>query len=82
MKTGAVLGVVDHRAAPGSPPESGESLHRIDPQLVIDQLQAAGFELTGESDLLANPEDDLQRNVFDPAIRGRTDKFVLRFVKP
>ncbi len=82
MKVGAVLGVVDHRAAPGSPPETGESLHRIDPQLVIDQLQATGFRLTGESDLLSNPEDDLQRNVFDPAIRGRTDKFVLRFVKP
>ena len=31
---------------------------------------------------LANPDDDRTINVFDEAIRGRTDQFVYRFRKP
>ena len=82
IKPGGTLGVVDHRAAPGSPPETGNSLHRIDPAIVIAELEAAGFVLDGQSDVLANPGDDHSMNVFDPSIRGTTDRFVLRFRKP
>ena len=82
IKPGGMLGIVDHRAAPGSPAETGNSLHRIDPAVVIAELEAAGFVLDGQSDVLANPEDDHTLNVFDPAIRGKTDRFVLRFRKP
>jgi predicted methyltransferase len=32
--------------------------------------------------MLANPDDDHTVNVFDPAIRGKTDRFVMKFVKP
>jgi predicted methyltransferase len=38
--------------------------------------------LDGESPLLANPQDDHGRSVFDPAIRGKTDRFLFRFRKP
>jgi predicted methyltransferase len=31
---------------------------------------------------LANPADPHSAKVFDPAIRGHTDQFVLRFRKP
>ena len=37
---------------------------------------------TSYDDMLRNPEDDKSKNVFDPSIRGRTDRFVYRFRKP
>ena len=56
-------------------------LHRIDEALVKREVEAAGFVLAAESQALRNPADDRKKNVFDPAIRGRTDQFMLRFVK-
>ncbi|RYG02001.1 MAG: methyltransferase, partial [Caulobacteraceae bacterium] len=50
--------------------------------LVVQEVQRAGFKLAGKSDLLRNPADDRTLNVFRPAIRGHTDQFMLRFVKP
>jgi len=82
LRPGGILGIVDHSAAAGSPAETGSTLHRIDPAIVISELQAAGFVLEGESDVLRNPEDDLSKSVFDPEVRGKTDRYVLRFVKP
>jgi len=49
---------------------------------VVNELEAAGFEFAGESDVLHNPEDDLSKNVFDAEIRGKTHRFVMRFRKP
>ena len=40
------------------------------------RLRAHGLELVRSSELLRNPDDDHSRNVFDPAIKGRTDRFV------
>lgn len=59
-----------------------DTLHRIDPATVKQQVLAAGFEFVGESDVLRNPADDHTKNVFDPAIRGRTDQFAYKFRKP
>ncbi len=82
MKPGAVLGIVDHVAAPGSPPETGGTLHRIDPELIKRDMRAAGFVFDGQSDMLRNPKDDYARTVFDESVRDRTDKVVMRFRKP
>ncbi len=82
MKPGAVLGVVDHFAEAGSPRETGNSVHRIDPGIVISELEIAGFVLDGTSDVLRNMDDDYSKSVFDPKLRGKTDRFVLRFRKP
>jgi predicted methyltransferase len=57
------------------------ALHRIDPAVVRRDFVAAGFEPDGESDVLRNPADDHSRSVFDAAVAGRTDRFVLRFRK-
>ena len=43
--------------------------------------EANGFTLTDESDILANAEDDGSMNVFDPAIRRKTNRFLLKFTK-
>jgi len=82
LKPGGIFGVVDHHAQPGSGTRDVRSIHRIDRQVVVDEVVAAGFVLEAESDLLAHPEDMRTGNVFDDALRGRTDRFVLRFRKP
>lgn len=81
LKPGGALIVVDHYAAPGSPPETGNTTHRIDPAIVIAELDEAGFELTDRADFLRNEADDYSINVFDERVRGKTDRFVLRFEK-
>jgi predicted methyltransferase len=82
LKPGGTLGIVDHFAAPGSPHETGGTLHRIDAHIVVAELESTGFKLDGESDVLRNKDDDHSQGVFNPEIRGKTDRFVLRFKKP
>lgn len=82
LKPGGVYVVLDHAAAAGSGIAATETLHRIDPARVKSDVLAAGFKLESQSSILANPADDHTKNVFDPAIRGHTDQFLLKFRKP
>jgi predicted methyltransferase len=83
MKPGAVVGVVDHVANPSDDTRATvEKYHRIDPNIVKADFKRAGFELVGTSDMLRNPADDHSLLVFDPNIRGKTDRFVFKFRKP
>jgi predicted methyltransferase len=83
MKPGAVIGVIDHAASPNSDTRATvEKYHRIDPAVVKADFERAGFVLVGTSDLLRNPADDHSLLVFDPKIRGKTDRFILKFKKP
>lgn len=81
LRPGGALVVVDHSAKEGTT-DSADTQHRIERGRVVDALTAAGFRLEAESDLFARPGDPLTANVFDAAIRGRTDQFTLRFRKP
>ena len=82
MKPGAVVGVIDHVAGPGDTRELVQKYHRIDPAVVKADFKRAGFKLEAESNLLRNPADDHSLLVFDPNIRGKTDRFLLKFRKP
>jgi predicted methyltransferase len=82
LKPGGVFIILDHAAVPGSGLDATEKLHRIDEARVKTDLMAAGFVLDGESKVLANPADDHSLLVFNPAIRGKTDQFLLKFRKP
>ena len=88
LKPGGILGIVDHHAEPGSGERDAvdprDGLHRIDVEVVMAEVLAAGFELDAESDVLGHPEDTRDWNIFsnDAARRDQTDRFVLRFVKP
>ena len=83
MKPGAVIGIIDHAASPGGDTRvTVEKLHRIDPAVVRADFERAGFVLEGTSDMLRNMADERTLNVFDPKIRGKTDRFVLKFRKP
>jgi predicted methyltransferase len=83
MKPGATIAVIDHVANPGGDTRAVvEALHRIDPAVIRADFARAGFVLDGESDILRNPQDDHTKLVFDPAIRGHTDRVVYRFRRP
>lgn len=83
LKPGGVVVVQDHVAkAGGDPAADADKLHRIDPALVRRDFEKAGFTFDGASDVLAHPDDDHTKLVFDETIRGRTDQFVYRFRKP
>ena len=74
--------LVDHVAPAGSPADSGDTLHRIDPALLRKDFEAAGFVFEAQSDMLRNPQDDYAKPMFDPTVRGKTDRFVYRFRRP
>ena len=82
LKPGGLYVIVDHDAGAGSGLAAADTLHRIDIEAVKREVQAAGFVLEAQSDLLANPADARTANVFDSTIRGRTSQFMLRFRKP
>jgi predicted methyltransferase len=82
LKPGGTLVVVDHSAADGAGAAAADSLHRMDRQVALDALTAAGFTLEEESDLYAQADDPRTANVFDEGIRGRTHQFALRLRKP
>jgi predicted methyltransferase len=83
MKPGAIVGVIDHVANPGDDVRATvDKLHRIDPEVVKADFKRAGFELVGTSDILRNPADDHSLLVFNPEIRGKTDRLLFKFRKP
>lgn len=82
LKPGGAFIIIDHSAPEGSGLEATDTTHRIDPEAVRAQLEAAGFVLEARSDALANPEDPRDVGVFDESIRGHTDQFIYRFVRP
>ncbi|HLG86920.1 MAG TPA: methyltransferase [Alphaproteobacteria bacterium] len=82
LKPGGIYIVLDHAATAGSGFRDTSTLHRIDPEAVKAEVQAAGFKLVAESDVLRNSADPHTAKVFDPSIRGKTDQFILKFQKP
>lgn len=82
LRPGGTYFIIDHAAEDGSGMRDTEELHRIDAATVREQVEAAGFEFVGRSEVLRNPDDDRSLEVFDEAVRGHTDQFVMRFRKP
>jgi predicted methyltransferase len=76
VKPGGAFLIVDHAARPGSGSASAQELHRIDEQFAIADIEKHGFRLEKRWDGLRNPDDDRDAVVFDPKVRGRTDRFV------
>jgi predicted methyltransferase len=82
LKPGGIYLVVDHRAQKGAGTAVTETLHRMDEDLAKKEIEAAGFKLVGESDLLQNPSDDDSKRVFEEGEHDHTDQFILKFQKP
>lgn len=82
LKPGAKFLIVDHSAKADSGVADAKTLHRIDEQYAITYLQAQGLELVDTIDVLRNAEDDRSKSAFNPAIKGKTDRFVHVYQKP
>jgi predicted methyltransferase len=84
LKPGGELVVVDHSAKDGTGLSDVKTLHRIDEHAVIEEVERAGFHLAAEADFLRNPSDARDWNDSPKAAaerRGKSDRFVLKFVK-
>ncbi|KQQ56167.1 methyltransferase [Pseudomonas sp. Leaf127] len=98
LKSGGVLGVVDHRARDGADLQSIDKTGYLPTDYVIKLALEAGFKLQGSSEVNANPQDtkDYPAGVWTlpPAYKlgdqdraryaaiGESDRFTLKFVKP
>lgn len=81
LKPGGVFLAIDHDAVPGSGLGVGGTIHRGDEAAITRLATDAGLTLAASSDLLKNPDDDLTVMVFNPQVRGKTSRFMLRFEK-
>ncbi len=82
VKPGGHVVIIDHAGPAGDTREIADRLHRIDVARVKADMKAAGFVLEAEGTFLQNRADDHSKLVFDPAVRGKTDRFILRFRRP
>ena len=69
-------------AREGSGSADAQTLHRIDETFAVRDFKAHGLDFVGSIAVLRNPDDDRTKNVFDPTIRGKTDRFVHLYRKP
>ncbi|MEO8671342.1 MAG: methyltransferase [Tahibacter sp.] len=76
LKPGGSLLIVDHAAVAGSGITVTKSLHRIDEEFARRDIAAHGFRFEKSWDGLRSSGDDRSLLVFDPKIRGKTDRFV------
>jgi predicted methyltransferase len=82
LKPGGIYFILDHQANPGTTEAQIAVLHRIEKSEVIREVQAAGFKLVGEGDALHRTTDDHTKTIFDKAVQGHTDQYMLKFQKP
>ena len=98
LKPGGVLGVVDHRAAPGTPLETMKKSGYVTEALMEERARAAGFALAARSEINANPRDtrDHPGGVWSlpPTLSGKevkrehfvaigeSDRFTHRYLRP
>ncbi|MDF3019983.1 MAG: methyltransferase [Steroidobacteraceae bacterium] len=76
LKPGGKLLVVDHNAPAGSGAEMAGKAHRLNEEFAKKSLTSRGFVLEKTWDGLRNKDDQLDKMVFDPAVKGKTDRYV------
>ncbi len=81
LKPGGIYGIVDHTRRHNEPGTS-ENWRRIDPVLVIKEVEAAGFEFVDFSNLHFRPDDELKYDSQRESVGGYSDRITLKFRKP
>jgi predicted methyltransferase len=81
LKRGGLYGVVDHTRR-HMQSDNQENWRRMDPVLMIKEIEAAGFEFVDFSDLHYRADDELIYEVGRRSVTGNTDRFTLLFRKP
>jgi predicted methyltransferase len=82
LKPGGIFFILDHQGAPGLTDAEIEKLHRINRDVVVREVTSVGFKLAAEGNFLRRPADDHTKSIFDDSIKGHTDQYALKFVKP
>jgi predicted methyltransferase len=85
LKPGGIYVIVDHSARAGSGVTEVQTLHRIEENVVRQEIEAAGFKLVADADFLRNPADTRDWSASPRTAgerRGTSDRFVLKFAKP
>lgn len=81
LKPGGIYAVVDHTRR-HMEADNNENGRRVDPVLAILEIEKAGFEFVGYSDLHFRPDDTLVFEVGRKTVTGNTDRWTLKFMKP
>ena len=82
LKPGGIYFILDHQGPAGMTDEQIAKVHRINRDVVVKEVTSVGFKLVAEGKFLRRPGDDHTKSIFDKSIRGHTDQYALRFVKP
>jgi predicted methyltransferase len=82
LKRGGIFFTLDHQGPANLTPTDIAKMHRIDRDQVVKEVTSVGFKLAGEGYFLRNPADDHSKPIFDGSIRGHTDQYALKFLKP
>jgi predicted methyltransferase len=81
LRPGGMYGVLDHTRRHNEP-TTLENWRRMDPVLVIKEIQDAGFRLVDSSNIHYTPDDELRYEVGRKSVKGNSDRFTLLFQKP
>jgi predicted methyltransferase len=76
LKPGGKLLVVEHNAPAGSGAEMAGKAHRLNEDFAKKAITSRGFVLEKTYDGLRNKDDQLDKLVFDPSVKGKTDRYV------
>lgn len=79
LKPGGRLVISDHHAIDGHGVSDAVKFHRIERSVVVDEVLQAGFVLEDLREI--EMADRRNVSVFNPAVRGKTDKFIIAFTK-
>ena len=85
LKPGGVYLIYDHNAREGGGVNDAKTLHRIEEKVLRSEVESAGFKLAATASYLRHPDDKRDWDASDEApaeLRGTSDRFVLKFVKP
>ena len=80
LKPGGLYVIADHAGRPGTGISESGTLHRVEEDLVIREVEAAGFKLADRGAFLRNPNDPRDRETPEPPMPK--DEFIVKFVKP
>ena len=81
LRSGGLYGVVDHTRR-HMQSDNSENWRRMDPVLMIKEIEATGFKFIDFSDLHYRFDDELVYEVGRRSVTGNTDRFALLFEKP
>jgi len=76
LKPGGKLLIVDHNAPAGTGSEVVSKLHRLNEAWARKSIESRGFVFEKSYDGLRNPNDQYDKYVYDPAVKGKTDRYV------